>query len=63
MKLEVVPLPEQRIGDAAGSPYLLVISEVGDYLLNLDEAEVEKLKEDIGAAGVLFFEDPVEVVK
>lgn len=60
MKLQVVDLPEQRLGDAVETPYLLVFSEVENY-----DALVEggaHLKEHTGARGVLVFEDAVEVV-
>ena len=60
MKLQVVGLPEVRVGDAVEAPFLLVLSEVESFD-SVSEAAVG-LKENIGARGVLLFEDPVEVV-
>lgn len=65
MKLQVVELPEQRLGDAVETPFLLVFSEVesGPELFEgLAEEDRVRLREQIGARGFLAFEDPVEVL-
>lgn len=60
MKLQVVELPEQRLGEAAETPYLIVLSEVDNFDTISEGAK--GVKESVGARAVLVFEDPVEVL-
>lgn len=62
MKLQVVPLPEQRVGTATEVPWLLILSEAPYSIVSLGGEFFDRTGEDIGAAGVLVFEDEVEVV-
>lgn len=62
VKLQVLYLPEEKVGDATRSPFALIVSEMED---EPSEAEVEQwrgFKETIGAAAVMMTPRKIEVV-
>lgn len=60
-RLQILELPTNIVGDYATTPFVLVIDDTGQ--LDQDEAEaMQNAKDIVGAAGVLVFPEPVEIV-
>lgn len=61
MRLQILELPVQHIGDVMHTPFILVISETPDGY-NLFEAERNtSFRESTGAAGVIVTAEHVDI--
>jgi hypothetical protein len=62
MRLQIAPTTTSKLGDSSHEGFLIVLDEVDDFdeLRDMDWAEFKK---ESGAAGVLAFEQTVEVVR
>lgn len=64
MRVRVLPLPEQTIGDTTGRPFVLVVDRVrapsvNDFVMMRDEWET--VKAEVGASLVLFSSESIEL--
>lgn len=55
MRLRVLPLPEQRLGEAVETPYLLVIDRCNEDQATHFRQATENVAEKVGARGILVF--------
>lgn len=62
MRLQVVELPRSTVGEVSDRGCLLIFDEVDDHEV-FGGANLSDFKAESGIAGVLVFEDTVEVVR
>ncbi len=55
-RIQVLPLPTQKLGEAEHTPFVLIIDEVNTFEENWPQAALDVLKEATGAAFILVME-------
>ena len=60
MRIRILPLPEERVGDTVTTPYGLILDRIGNDDL-AEELLQASTKQDVGARFLLAFVDDVEV--
>lgn len=61
MKIQVLELPMEHVGEVTSTPFVLVLSEIDAETAERIGGRVALIREATGARGVLAFEGPVEI--
>lgn len=63
MKLQILELPMEHLGDATRTPFVVVFSEVSDITFKTMNDPSSVVREEFGVRGVFYTSEEVEIVR